>query len=69
MLVLLVNKIPLTTISNTSYLSMLLNVRIWLDELALLVTIGHEGVAEYPFICRTNFDIGATSYVFGFEIF
>ncbi|KAF3494643.1 hypothetical protein DY000_02056949 [Brassica cretica] len=58
------NKTPPLKINDTAQLSMVLNVRTWLDELALLVTIGAKGVAEYQFLCRTNFTIGATSYVF-----
>nr|VDD15551.1 unnamed protein product [Brassica rapa] len=58
------NKTPPLTINDTAQLSMVLNVRTWLDELALLVTIGAKGVAEYQFLCRTNFTVGATSYVF-----
>lgn len=58
------NKTPPLTFTDTAQLSMVLNVRTWLDELAVLVTIGANGVAEYQFLCRTNFTIGATSYVF-----
>ena len=58
------NKTPPLTISDTAQLSMVLNVRAWLDELSLLVTMGAKGVAEYKFLCRTTFTIGATTYVF-----
>ncbi|CAN6896308.1 unnamed protein product [Brassica oleracea] len=58
------NKTPPLTFTDTTQLSMVLNVRTWLDELAVLVTIGANGVAEYQFLRRTNFTIGATSYVF-----
>ncbi|CAN6886077.1 unnamed protein product [Brassica oleracea] len=64
MLVPLGNKTPPTTIANTSDLSLILNVRTWLEDLAILVTVGPKGVAEYQFLCRTSFNIGATSYVF-----
>ncbi|CAN7097838.1 unnamed protein product [Brassica rapa subsp. narinosa] len=64
MLVPLGNKTPPTTIANTSDLSLILNVRTWLEDLAILVTVGPKGVAEYHFLCRTSFNIGATSYVF-----
>lgn len=64
MLVPLGNKMQPTTISNTAQLSKLLNVRTWLEDLALLVTMGAKAVAEYQFLCRTNFTIGATAYVF-----
>ncbi|KAL0662121.1 hypothetical protein Bca4012_098958 [Brassica carinata] len=61
MLVPLGNKMQPTTISNTAQLSKLLNVRTWLEDLALLVTMGAKAVAEYQFLCRTNFTIGATA--------
>ncbi|KAG2267134.1 hypothetical protein Bca52824_074213 [Brassica carinata] len=55
---------PPTTISNTSDLCMLLNVRTWLDDLAILVSVGSKSVAEYQFLCRTRFAVGSTTYVF-----
>lgn len=58
------NKTPPMTISDTNQLNMVLSVRTMSDELALLVTMGAWGVAEYQFLCRTNFTVGATSYVF-----
>lgn len=64
MLVPLGNKTAPTTIANSSDLSALLNARTWLEDLCLLVTMGPKSVAEYQFLCRTSFSIGATSYVF-----
>lgn len=58
------NKTPPLTIENTAQLSMVLKVRTLLDEIALLVTMGARRVAEYHFVCRTNFSIGRTLYVF-----
>lgn len=60
------NKTPPTTISCTAVLSWLLHGKPWLNELTLLVTMGARGVAEYEFLCRTNFSIGNTSYLFDY---
>ncbi|KAL0731344.1 hypothetical protein Bca4012_027438 [Brassica carinata] len=42
-------------------------VRAWFSELTLCVTLGPEDVARYQFMCRTNFNIRASSFVFGNE--
>lgn len=56
-------KTPPTTITRTEDLCVLLNVRTSLSDLALLVTVGPKRVAEYEFLCRTSFTIGATTYI------
>ncbi|KAL0898289.1 hypothetical protein Bca101_082255 [Brassica carinata] len=60
------NKTPPTTIASTAVLSWLLHGRPWLGELSLLVTMGPRAVAEYEFLCRTNFCIGNTTYTFDY---
>lgn len=56
-------KTPPTTINHTEDLCVLLSVRTSLSDLALLVIIGPKRVAEYEFLCRSNFTIGSTTYV------
>ncbi|CAH8392089.1 unnamed protein product [Eruca vesicaria subsp. sativa] len=55
--------IPPTTISNSDDLQRLLKERTWLMDVTLLATIGARSVAEYNFLCRSNFSIGATTYI------
>ncbi|KAL0795911.1 hypothetical protein Bca101_067288 [Brassica carinata] len=54
---------PPTTIYQTEDLCVLLNVTTSLSDLGVLVSIGPKRVAEYEFLCRTDFRIGSTTYV------
>ncbi|WZZ35932.1 hypothetical protein YC2023_019333 [Brassica napus] len=40
-------------------------VRAWFADLTLCITIGAEDVASYQFFCRSDFNIGSSSYKFG----
>ncbi|XP_048608171.1 uncharacterized protein LOC125584176 [Brassica napus] len=55
--------IPPLAISTSHDLRSLLTERPWLTEVTLLATLGARSVAEYNFLRRSNFTIGATTYV------
>ncbi|KAL0716627.1 hypothetical protein Bca4012_065949 [Brassica carinata] len=59
------NRTPPTTILRTPDVDVMMAVRVLFAELTLCVTLGPEDVARFQFMCRTNFNIGAFSYVFG----
>ncbi|KAF3537824.1 hypothetical protein F2Q69_00024951 [Brassica cretica] len=55
--------IPPLAISTSHDLRSPLTERPWLTEVTLLATLGARSVAEYNFLRRSNFTIGATTYV------
>lgn len=59
------NRTPSTTVQGTPDVDVMMAVRAWFAELTLCVTLGPEDVARYKFMCRTNFNIGTSSFVFG----
>lgn len=56
---------PPITLVETLDVEIMMAVRAWFGELTLCVTIGAEDVAQYQFFCRTDFNIGSSSYNFG----
>ncbi|KAJ4885614.1 hypothetical protein Rs2_35707 [Raphanus sativus] len=58
------NKTPPITIQETPDVEVMMAVRAWFADLTLFVTIGAEDVARYQFFCRTDFNIGSSSYKF-----
>ncbi|KAJ4876226.1 Uncharacterized protein Rs2_41244 [Raphanus sativus] len=58
------NKTPPITIQETPDVEVMMAVRAWFADLTLSVTIGAEDVARYQFFCRTDFNIGSSSYKF-----
>ncbi|KAG2328265.1 hypothetical protein Bca52824_010993 [Brassica carinata] len=59
------NKTPPITVLETPDVEVMMAVRAWFAELTLCVTIGAKDVARYQFFCRTDFNIGSSSYKFG----
>ncbi|KAL0723747.1 hypothetical protein Bca4012_038346 [Brassica carinata] len=58
-------QMPLITITNTAELVSVMNRRPPLNDVTLLLTLGAKDVAEYQFLCRSDFSIGSTTYVVG----
>lgn len=53
------------TIATTADLVSLMSRRPPLSEITLLVTFGAKNVAEFQFLCRSDFTIGSSTYVVG----
>nr|VDD11632.1 unnamed protein product [Brassica oleracea] len=56
---------PPITIATTADLVSLISRRLPLSEITLLVTFGAKNVAEFQFLCRSDFTIGSSTYVVG----
>ncbi|KAF8109332.1 hypothetical protein N665_0098s0060 [Sinapis alba] len=54
---------PPLTISTTNDLLSLINRRPELSDITLLVMFGAKTVAEFQFLCRSDFTLGSTTYV------
>ncbi|KAF3516642.1 hypothetical protein DY000_02061215 [Brassica cretica] len=59
------NNTPPITILKTPDVQVMIALRAWFADLTLCVTIGAEDVAHYQFFCRSDFNIGSSSYKFG----
>ncbi|CAF1963223.1 unnamed protein product [Brassica napus] len=59
------NNTPPITILETPDVQVMIALRAWFADLTLCVTIGAEDVARYQFFCRSDFNIGSSSYKFG----
>ncbi|KAL0827500.1 hypothetical protein Bca101_051178 [Brassica carinata] len=59
------NNTPPITILETPDVQVMMAVRAWFADLTLCITIGAEDVASYQFFCRSDFNIGSSSYKFG----
>ncbi|KAL0743781.1 hypothetical protein Bca4012_085294 [Brassica carinata] len=58
-------RVPPLTITNTAELISVMNRRPPTSDVALLLTLGAKNVAEYQFLCRSDFTIGSKTYVVG----
>ncbi|KAL0900240.1 hypothetical protein Bca101_084201 [Brassica carinata] len=58
-------RVPPLTITNTAELISVMNRRPPTSDVTLLLTLGAKNVAEYQFLCRSDFTIGSKTYVVG----
>ncbi|KAL0846619.1 hypothetical protein Bca101_019865 [Brassica carinata] len=58
-------RVPPVTITNTAELISVMNRRPPTSDVTLLLTLGAKNVAEYQFLCRSDFTIGSKTYVVG----
>ncbi|KAG2314217.1 hypothetical protein Bca52824_017339 [Brassica carinata] len=58
-------QVPPVTITNTAELLSVMNRRPPMSDVTLLLTLGAKNVAEYQFLCRSDFTIRSTTYVVG----